>query len=78
LHGCHAGAGHCSHEQALEAIAPHFGDLPEGVSAKDVVREMMSRIHAGKPLHDGVSDAEQASPDREIDAYVARKYGKRR
>jgi hypothetical protein len=72
LHGCHAGAGHCSHEQALEAIKPHFGDLPEGVSAKDVIREMMSRIHSGKPLHDGASDAEQRD---EVARYVADKYG---
>jgi hypothetical protein len=95
--GCSAGSGHCSHEQALEQIKPHFGDLPDGVSARELIGELMDRIHAGKPLHDGASDAEQrdavnsyvsqkygtsdaepASPDREVDAYVARKYGKRR
>jgi hypothetical protein len=35
--GCSAGSGHCSHEQALEQIKPHLGDLPEGVSARDIV-----------------------------------------
>jgi hypothetical protein len=70
--GCSAGSGHCSHEQALEQIKPHFGDLPKGVSARELIGEMMSRIHAGKPLHDGADDAEQR---REVEAYVARKYG---